>query len=55
MEYAGGQMELYIMDSGKRTHKMGMAIRYILTVQKLSDSGKMVKDGKIHKLKNMNN
>ncbi len=47
MEYTDGQMEQYIMDSGKRIRKMVTDIQEILMAQNTMDHGRTTHDGEM--------
>jgi predicted RNA binding protein with dsRBD fold (UPF0201 family) len=42
MEYTDGQMEVYIMVSGKRIRRMVTDIRSLLMAQNIMDSGRII-------------
>jgi hypothetical protein len=46
-EYIDGQMEVNIMDSGKRINVMATDIRGILMVQNITDNGRITQDGEM--------
>jgi hypothetical protein len=55
MEYTDGQVDQYIMDSGKRVNMMGSDTRGILMAHNIMDYGRITKDREMQLLLRMVN